>query len=697
MRRLLPVLVALAACSDTPVAYIEEEVVLPQVDDQLSFTGSFCATEARDVEYPVKVMFIVDGSGSQQFSDQNRQRVVAVSETINSLIGKSNVSFKVIVFNASVSAVPAVDDPDVFTNSVDELVSAMANLAEADTVTDYQGALSVAYSELRRDIDIVRTSGDGPAALARTKYVLIFISDGFPDPQCQAGLGNDFDPNFGADSCPPMPAGTNCLCEDTSYVRCLTVAGVCADGSLCRQAGAAYDDPAPVPCGDGSGCADQTTCAPDAQGAMICQNQTRACYGVPNPSTLFGGIGTSEMAAGADYNQPYQILKRVADIMELEEDHDLGEIRLHAGLVLDPQADPAIIAIFGDPAEAVPLMQEVAALGQGQYLEFYGGDQIDFLSINYDSLKQPRVVRSFFADNRAARLTVRGLAADSDYDGLTDDEEFVAGTDARQGDTDGDGFSDFFEEKRRGFGFDSGDPCLPAIVAPGFPPSVCDSSDPSTAVSCSFQYDVAGQRVYDDLDQDGLHDCEEQELGSDFAAPDSDHDSLPDRLELLFGTDPLLWDYERDDDQDSVPNGRELEWHLHPLVQQSDAGSRDRYRYDRPERRSTLDGRSCYDFAVRQLRLASTLGNNDLGLGGVGHNEIRLYIVENMGDDLAGEPLVRTACVRAQYIAGARKIPAGGEVTLTEQDFYYLYSDDPIFADPSIEIFDPSIHCLAPQ
>jgi hypothetical protein len=706
MRRLgIMSLVALVVgCPDTPVEYIEPEVSVPEVDDELTITGSFCASPAADVAFPVKVMFLVDGSGSQQFSDQNRQRVVAVEETINALMGTPAVEFKIIVFNASVSAVPSPDDPTVFTNAVDDLVEGMANLAEADAVTDYQGALSMAYSELRRDIDLTLFSNGGRTRLARTKYVIIFISDGFPDPQCQAGLFNDFDPNFDATSCPPFPAQTNCLCEDTSYLRCQAVAGSCANGSLCRQAGAAYDNPAAVPCSDGSGCQDQTTCAFDpAVGTMICQNGTRTCYGVNNPSTFLAGIGISQFAAGADYNQPYQILRRVSEIMELEEDFDVGEIRLHAGLVLDPDADPAILAIFGDPAEAVPLMQEAAELGRGNYMEFYGGEQIDFLSIDYDTIKQPRVVRSFFADNRAARQSVSGLVPDSDFDGLADAAETPANTFSRRADSDGDGFSDFFEVERRGFGFDARDPCVPAILASDLTPGPCIPASPN---NCNY-YDLGfGRREYKDDDQDGLHDCEEEQIGTNPATADTDHDSILDPLELIYGTDPLLWDYERDDDQDGVPNGREIEWHLHPLIQQTDSGTRDRYRYDRPQVSTTVDGRACYDFAVRRLRLASTLDNEDplvenpplsgtrIPLDGVGHNEIRLYIVENMADDLAGEPLIRTACVRARYIAGAVKVPADGQVVLTESDFHYTESDDPTFDDPAVVPFSPITDCI---
>ncbi len=75
---------------------------------QLRLSGQFCTSPAANVIYPVKIMFITDGSGSQQFTDQNRQRVVAVTETIQKLIGAGNVFFKILVFNSAITATPKV-------------------------------------------------------------------------------------------------------------------------------------------------------------------------------------------------------------------------------------------------------------------------------------------------------------------------------------------------------------------------------------------------------------------------------------------------------------------------------------------------------------------------------------------------------------------------------------------------------------
>ncbi len=669
---LLPLLYA---CTNARLEHPQQDVQAVTVDDEVVLTGSFCASPAADVPYPVKVMFIVDGSGSQQFSDQNRQRVVAVENAINALIGQSNVYFKTIVFNAAVTATPTNfgdPPPAVFTNDLNELLPGLVDLTQADTLTDYQGALAVAYAELLRDItDVRRDPTRGPAELARTKYVIIFISDGMPDPQCRVGFGNDFDPNF--------DGGVNLLCEDQDFLNCLLQ----------------VQDPV----------LGNTEC-----NGGVCDFNGTLCNENPDAELLFGGLATMELMGGADYNQPYQLLARVQDIMDLSKRYDVGDIRLHTGLVLDPNADPGVIAIFGDPAQAVPLMEEMANLGEGLAMKFYGGDQIDFLEINYRSLKQPRVVTDFYADNTSSPPGAEGFLIDTDGDGLTDAEELAIGTSPRNNDTDGDGYRDGLEWKRRAYGLDPLDPCLPRLVdVPGADPLA--ECDPLAPMTCNFEYGQNG-RIYIDTDRDGLNDCEEKQLGTNPDSPDTDHDGLIDSVEVRFGTNPVLWDYEQDSEGDSLRNGMEVISHLPPNVRQSSDVTERRYRYDRPEivEARTIDGRPCYDFTVRRVKLAPTIENDNLDLP-VGYNTIRLYIVEHMADDLAGPPLLRTACLRARYVPPSLKDPVSGAIVLRVTDpddpdfedrdaderfFKYLWGDDPIFNDPVVagNLFDPDAHCV---
>lgn len=652
-------------CTDSRLEFIQPDVPDVLLSDELTLEGQFCTSPAVDLPYPVKIMFIIDGSGSQQFTDQNRQRVVAVEETINALIGAPNTAFKVLVFNASISATPPLNTGEVFSNSLSVLQPALTDLAEADTLTDYQGVLATAYSELLRDMTDVLQSPDplrGQAELSRTKYVVVFISDGLPDPQCQAGLGNDF---------LVLPAGPNPLCENQDFLNCL------------------LQEPG-------------TNCT-----GGVCDFNGTLCFDNPEAATLFGGLNNTELAAGNDYNQPYQILSKVADIMDLQERFEVGEIRMHAGVVLDPLADPGVIDLFGDPAAAVPLMEQVAEIGQGKFLEFYGGDSIDFLQLNFDSLKQNRVVRGFFANNISTRMGATGLVFDSDGDGLSDAEEFELGTNALLPDSDDDGYQDLLEVRRLGTSFDPLDPCLPPLVrAVGAPATAtCGPAVPPdqlrTTVNCeytvAFDNDLNRQvKRFDDDDFDGVNDCEESLLDTNDTSPDTDADGIPDLVDHISGLDPARWDYDRDEDQDAVPNGQEIAWHLNPIIQQTPTLQRERYRYQRDRVADSLDGRACYDFEVRNVTLGATATPAYHAVG-LGTNEVHLYISENLSDDLSGTPLYRKACVRVRYVPPSFKSPVCGRIRLNESDFKYLATQDPILTqiDPVNDLFDPTRHCIS--
>ena len=87
---------------------------------------------------------------------------------------------------------------------------------------------------------------------------------------------------------------------------------------------------------------------------------------------------------------------------------------------------------------------------------------------------------------------------DSDGDGLTDEFERMAGTDAHQFDTDHDGLSD---------GYESMVSRTSALLA--------------------------------DTDHDGLTDSTEVSIGTNPLDVDTDHDGLTDPLEVQYGSNPL--------------------------------------------------------------------------------------------------------------------------------------------------------------
>jgi len=118
---------------------------------------------------------------------------------------------------------------------------------------------------------------------------------------------------------------------------------------------------------------------------------------------------------------------------------------------------------------------------------------------------------------------------DSDYDGLTDEGEFVHDTDPYDFDSDDDGLSD--SEEVIYFQTDPNDP---------------------------------------DTDQDGLGDMEEAWASTDPGLWDTDSDQMPDEWEVNFGTDPVMDDDTADPDGDDLTNFNEFKYHTDPFAADTD-------------------------------------------------------------------------------------------------------------------------------
>ncbi|MBN2496300.1 MAG: carboxypeptidase regulatory-like domain-containing protein [Deltaproteobacteria bacterium] len=152
-------------------------------------------TDEPDCTY-VKVQFIVDCSGSMQMTDEDNLRVQGVREVVEHFAASPGVVFSVVKFNMRVQVLT-----DGFTRlNGDELeVFGPEGLMEADSMTDYAGALIAAREEIARDIQAA-----DPATAARTKYMVVFLSDGKPEPVCDTCASEppehpDYDPHCDAD------------------------------------------------------------------------------------------------------------------------------------------------------------------------------------------------------------------------------------------------------------------------------------------------------------------------------------------------------------------------------------------------------------------------------------------------------------------------------------------------------------------
>lgn len=126
--------------------------------------------------------------------------------------------------------------------------------------------------------------------------------------------------------------------------------------------------------------------------------------------------------------------------------------------------------------------------------------------------------------NPNARVTASGeIKADSDGDGLTDEEEAQMGTNPTKART--------------------GGVCLDSIAV-----------NPAFAERCGS---LSQSHLCDptlDSDGDSLNECEEMILNTNPFGFDSDGDTIPDSLEWIYGYNPLLSDSNLDSNADGVPN-----------------------------------------------------------------------------------------------------------------------------------------------
>ena len=562
-------------CTDTGL----EPAISPArvYDDELHLSADVCLTPASDASFPVKILFVVDTSDSMSVTDRGAKRATAVSNVINRYGAQPGLEFGVIAFDSQINRLT-----DGFTHSPDT-TPIVARLSEADRLTDYQGALSAAYQMISEDI-----ASSSTAERARSKYVVVFFSDGTPDPQCSAQVT---------------------VCG----------AGTCPAHQHCR-AGACKDD------------------------YLICtvpRKDWQDAFSPPLSPDLYPDLGQ-----GADYNQMSQILRSVDDLIGLQDFYRVGEIRLHTAFLYDPEAasDP-LAAPFGlDHDGGVELMTAMAEHGFGTFTEFSSASSIDFLNINYTSFKEENGLAMVLATNLNVVDTGAGLQADTDGDGLVYQAETgqtCAGISAScldPLDTDGDGYTDLFEERNRVSGFDPNDPKKPLIP--------CASKS--------------------DSDNDQLRDCEEDFLKTDSTNPDTDGDRIPDGVEFRLGMDPLdPTDVYDDPDRDGERNIDEVKAHTNPQVAASPSHSVVRYLYDIAPFTSTI-GYQCFHLDVRHIKLLTTGKGTDSRLG---VNRVLLYFDEAPIDRALDPGRVRVACVDVRYVDGVLKSPSDGLVSFSKEDF----------------------------
>ncbi len=133
-----------------------------------------CTDGLQNATIPIKLLFVVDTSGSNAGTDgTDNNKVVrgqSIQEFFNLYKNKVNFSWDFTVFSGTTSS-PLITG---FTNNTATMQAAINNfLGITDNGnTPYIAALDLAYSHINADA----------ARTAQTKWVIVFISDGMPVP-----------------------------------------------------------------------------------------------------------------------------------------------------------------------------------------------------------------------------------------------------------------------------------------------------------------------------------------------------------------------------------------------------------------------------------------------------------------------------------------------------------------------------------
>ncbi|MHB8417922.1 MAG: vWA domain-containing protein [Myxococcales bacterium] len=195
MSRWLPLLLTATASCTGVYLYDLGSPLPPPVDRQVQLQGQFCTLGPNDVLSPVKIMFVMDGSGSMDVSDPQNTRGQAMINLLNSFPQNDpNVYFTAMVFSGQItkfvtkSAQPQFDQ--LMTYSQQDLETIAAQIYQYSSPNGPQNSQNVGSTDFVKPLDDVFTviatdiskslNASGSVGSAPPRYSVIFLSDGAP-------------------------------------------------------------------------------------------------------------------------------------------------------------------------------------------------------------------------------------------------------------------------------------------------------------------------------------------------------------------------------------------------------------------------------------------------------------------------------------------------------------------------------------
>lgn len=564
----------------------------PFQENKLTVSGTVCSDDPRQRNFPVKVLFVIDTSSplADDANDPVGNRGKAASEVITLWSKFPNYSFGIIGYGARITN----HIEGGFTRDTSQLDAAAAAVQSssggcaAGRCRDLQGAIGTASSVITGDI----LAAD-PGEVARTSYVLVLFSAG-----------------------PPVPAIGRCACRDLDieavdwpacpWTECDNCEVTCPNNSTC----------------DGSDC--YPICDPPCRGNEYCDSDFSTCidaesvttrptvpaegsapainpdtfshwtlpaditkYGL-DPAQLPGTAACGQacvFAAGghADSCEERQLVGMVRELSDFARKNGAAQLQVHSTYLPDRAPHVSGSQFRPDPcdcngtdcadqaaeARSVRLLSEMAYAGNGGFRQFNVAEEISYRHVDLFAARDPLVIKELVVTNGSLLPGQDGLAADSDQDGLDDQTERGLGTCHADPDTDGDGIGDAIEVKLAQDPLSADDPieCVDLLT------SLRSDTDLCTGQPKDWT-------VFEDKDGDTLNTCEERLLGTEDSLYDTDADGIPDKLELVYGTNYFAVDPLDDADLDGILNRDEIRGHTDPRANDAQTQLDLAYRYE---------------------------------------------------------------------------------------------------------------------
>ncbi len=205
------------------------------------------------------------------------------------------------------------------------------------------------------------------------------------------------------------------------------------------------------------------------------------------------------------------------------------------------------------------------------------------IKINNYCLESDHRRSDFFVVQMSARIENKRIFLDIDNDGIPNyrDNNGILNIDLYAADTNSDGYSDLL------------------VYYAGF-----DSEQQKNLPECLFPHR--------DDDVDGLTNCEEKVIGTDPGNFDSDHDGVPDYLEVRYGMEPLPSDNRDaylDPDMDGYKNFEEIKMNT-PLYETNDHSINKMALAYNSMRMLDNTTQECYEYTVTNIPIMDSSSGN---------------------------------------------------------------------------------------